>query len=437
MKSQSVAFFLLVLSCNGFADLRASNRSTGSGHSFNSAVLIKAGKIRNETSFAPGFPTVSIQDCTGHRLIQLNDRAQTYMITELSRSNPQVATTPDSPAGSITLNINEKDTGERKQLLGYNARHIKGTIAAKGASGACSGTFQATTDGWYIDLPEVEGCTSPAHEMLGSEMRRGGCNDRILLKSTGVEQLGYPVLLDTIMDEEGRNITVHQETTALSSATLDPNLFQIPAGYTQVQSYQDLMGLGKVGNAVAAESGEQSTGTKVPPVAKGSGDAASSSVDKKKKVLRIGVTPITSIVDQSLATDGWQQELANDINFLGGQAVILSADPGDREASLEQGKEQGCDYVVFTNVTNFKSVGVGERIGSVLGRGGLGGVGGSGQGRVGIAVEVKVFQPDNYAPVLDGTDDFKQNDADATAKGLMKVEARDVMLNLKRLQSTK
>jgi hypothetical protein len=104
---------------------------------------------------------------------------------------------------------------------------------------------------------------------------------------------------------------------------------------------------------------------------------------------------------------------------------------------LEQAGQQRCDYVIFTNITNFKVASVGQRLGSVLGRGGLGGVGGSGQGRVEITAEAKVFQPDNDVPVIDGNEDFRQNDADSTAKGLMQLVARDVMLQIKKLQTTK
>jgi hypothetical protein len=48
-----------------------------------------------------------------------------------------------------------------------------------------------------------------------------------------------------------------------------------------------------------------------------------------------------------------------------------------------------------------------------------------------------VFEPDNVVAVFDGNEDFRQNDAGATAKGLMHTEAREVMLQLKKLQSPK
>lgn len=160
-------------------------------------------------------------------------------------------------------------------------------------------------------------------------------------------------------------------------------------------------------------------------------------VPAKKRAIRIAVTQVASTVESSFSTEGMQQELVNDLNFLGGQGVVISVDPHDREAALDEAKQQGCDYVVFTKINGFRTASVGQKLGSVLNRGSLGGVGGSGQGRVELNAEVKIFQPDGATPLFDGDINFRQNDADATAKGLMKTEARNVMLQIKKLQSSK
>jgi hypothetical protein len=205
------------------------------------------------------------------------------------------------------------------------------------------------------------------------------------------------------------------------------------------------MAFGGIG-VMQSSQPQQSKGENFPPETKagvnenGKGvDAGAShtTTEKNKRVLKIGVTQITSSTDQALSIDGLQQELFNDINFLGGKAVMIASDPNDRDASNEQAKQQGCDYVIFTNVTSFKTASVGQKLGSVLNRGGLGGVGGTAHGRVEISADVKVFQPDNFTPVLDGNNAFRGNDADNTAKGLMHTEARTVMLQINKLQSAK
>ena len=165
-------------------------------------------------------------------------------------------------------------------------------------------------------------------------------------------------------------------------------------------------------------------------------DPARDTANAKTRTLKIGITAITSSTDQSLSVDGLQQELANDINFLGGKSIILAADPNDRDAANEQAKQQGCDYLVFTEINNFKTASVGQKLGSVLNsKGGLGGVGGNAHGRVEISANVRIFQPDVFTPALDGSSDFRGNDVDNTVKGLMRTEARTIMLELKKLES--
>lgn len=446
MGFRCAAFLVVVLSYTAFADLRSTNRTTVAGQTFSSTVLIRQGEIREEAATLPGLSSTTIQDCAGHRLIQLNDRARTYLLTEMAAADTKAPASGNSAtAGTITLNVNEQDTGERKQLFGYTARHVKGTITAEGGA-SCNGTFNVASDGWYIDVPEIQGCVSPDRQILRIQMQQEGCNSRIVLKASGLDKLGYPVILDTTLEAKGSAVTVHQQTADLVTATLDPSLFEVPTGYRQVQTYQELMNVGVGENPATVASAQQSGGQNFPPVTRsgvnenGSGVVAGASgatTDKKKSPLRIGIAQVTSTTDLSLSVGGLQQLLVNDINFLGGQAVLISADPNDRDATLEQARQQRCDYVIFTNITNFKEASVGQRLGSVLGRGGLGGVGGSGQGRVEITAEAKVFQPDNDIPVIDGNEDFRQNDADSTAKGLMQLEARDVMLQIRKLQTTK
>ena len=445
MGFRCAAFLVVALSHTAFADLKGTNRMTIAGQSFTSTVLIRQGKIREEAGTLPGMSSITIQDCTGHRVVQLNDRARTYLVTAIASSEASSpADGSQATTGTVTLNVNEQDTGERKQVFGFTARHVNGTVTAEGGSASCNGTFHVATDGWYVDLPEIQGCVSPDRQILRSQMQREGCNSRIVLKASGVDKLGYPVILDTTLEAKGSAVTVHQETADLVTATLDPSLFEVPAGYRQVQTYQELMNVGPTNTPIA--SAQQSGGQNFPPVTgsgmneNGNGVVAGASgvtTDKKKSPLRIGIAQVTSTTDLSLSVGGLQQLLVNDINFLGGQAVLISADPKDRDATLEQARQQRCDYVIYTNITNFKEASVGQRLGSVLGRGGLGGVGGSGQGRVEITAEAKVFEPDNDIPVIDGNEDFRQNDADSTAKGLMQLEARDVMLQIRKLQTTK
>lgn len=437
-----ISFFLLLIPSTAVADLKSTNKVTIAGQSLNTTVLMKQGKIRNETTVAPGLVMVTIQDCSSRRVIQLNERTHAYLTTDLGDTSNQAAPrgTQDAP-GVVTVTVNRQDTGERKRMLGYTARHIKGTITSEGGNSSCQRDFRATTDGWYIDLPAVQGCAPPESEMLRGRMQRDGCNDRLALRTSGVEKLGYPVLLDVTMMEKQGSVAAHQETTELSDASLDPNLFEVPAGYSEVQSYEELAGF-KADSMIGKLRYQQSTASPASPNNNGAATENSTAGQNRnavaaKKMLRIGVVQIGSTVERSFSTDGMQQLLVNDLNFLGGQGIVISSDPEDREAALEQAKQQGCDYVVFTTINDFKTASVGEKLGSVFNRGSLGGVGGSGQGRVQLNAEIKVFQPDGATPLFDGDVNFRQNDPDGTARGLMQTEARNVMLQIRKLQTSK
>src|SRR6185312_15305987 len=359
-------------------------------------------------------------------------------------ANSANAGTQTATTGTVTLNIDRKDTGERQSFFGYKARHIKTTATTEGGSGACAGNLQIATDGWYIDAPITASCSSAEREILLRSLEAHHCEDRVLTKASGVETLGIPVLIDTkASNGSGAQIEVRQETANIEVDTLDPALFAPPDDFTEVASYRDLIA---PQNSLIGGQAIPNSGLNFPPVTKagpnenGKGAVAGAThatTGEKSGVLKIGITQVTSSTDQSFSVEGLQQELANQVNFLGGRAVILPADPNDRDAANEQAKQQGCDYVVFTEITDFRTASVGQKLGRVLNRGGLGGVGGNGNGRVEIVANVKVFQPDVFTPALDGTTNFRGNDVTNTAVGLMHTEARTAMLQLKKLQQKK
>lgn len=444
MKLRVLGFLLCFLPAMAFADLKLTNRVTAQGRNSENTVLSKNGMLRIDNGATPAATSV-IVDCAGHKMIQLNNVGRTYLVTNMPAvgSSPNASSTP-ATEGTVTLNINRQDTGERQSFFGYKARHIKTTATTVGGTGACAGNLQIATDGWYIDAPITASCSSAEREILLRSLEAHHCQDRVLTKTSGVETLGIPVLIETkATNGSGAEFDVRQETANIEVETLDPALFAPPRDYAEVATYSDLIA---AQNSTIGAQGIPNSGPHFPPVTKtgpnenGKGvvaGATHTTTNEKSGVLKIGITQVTSSTDQSFSVEGLQQELANQINFLGGRAVILPADPNDRDAANEQAKQQGCDYVIFTEITDFRTASVGQKLGRVLNRGGLGGVGGNGNGRVEIVANVKVFQPDVFTPALDGTTNFRGNDVANTAKGLMHTEARTLMLELKKLQEKK
>jgi len=441
MKLRVLGFLLCFLPAFAFADLKLTNRVTVQGHNSENTVLSKNAMLRIDNGTTPAATTV-IVDCAGHKVIQLNNIGRTYLVTNMPPANS--SENYSSQPGTVVLNINRQDTGERQSFFGYKARHIKTTATTEGGSGACAGNLQIATDGWYIDAPITASCGSAEREILVRSLGAHHCEDRVVTKTTGVETLGIPVLIETkATDGSGAEFDVRQETANIEVDTLDPTLFSPPRDYTEVANYRDLIASQ---NSQVGQQGYPNSGPNFPPITKAgpnenakgvAAGATHTTTDQKAGVLKIGITQVRSSTDQSFSVEGLQQELADQINFLGGRAVILAADPNDRDAANEQAKQQGCDYVVFTEITEFRTASVGQKLGRVINRGGLGGVGGNGNGRVEIVANVKVFQPDVFTPALDGTTNFRGNDVTNTAKGLIHTEARTVMLELKKLQEKK
>jgi hypothetical protein len=77
-------------------------------------------------------------------------------------SGGAAAAVPPKPKGGvITETITLTDTGERKELFGREARHIKTVLARQPGPNACeSKTTRVETDGWYVDLPDHDLCPS-------------------------------------------------------------------------------------------------------------------------------------------------------------------------------------------------------------------------------------------------------------------------------------
>src|SRR5215212_923846 len=157
MRIIGAIIMLLCVSASASADLKITRRAGAGGHSGQSTVYIKGARERTE------MPTITtIRQCDLKRTIQINERARKYVIvpdSELGDATPAPApATPQGPKTTrrgavITYTVNLNDTGERKQMHGYTARHIKTTTVMDAPAEACSpGHMEMESDGWYIDF---------------------------------------------------------------------------------------------------------------------------------------------------------------------------------------------------------------------------------------------------------------------------------------------
>jgi uncharacterized protein YdaT len=142
-------------------------------------------------------------------------------------------------------------------MFGLEARHIKVVATREPSSEACDKRLERVeTDGWFVDLPNYAACTAATPQLPVAQpppSEQGTCVDRIETQTAGDAKLGFSVLSTvTTTSGEKQDVTViATEVTDLQITTLEPALFEIPAGYSEVKSYAELLPAMAAGGSVA------------------------------------------------------------------------------------------------------------------------------------------------------------------------------------------
>ena len=205
--------------------------------------MIKGKRERSETSMGGmNMGSVNITQCDLRRTIQVNDRSRKYLITPMdSDSGDADSAGPSGPAsggptrrgGVVTMTINTMDTGERKEMFGFTARHLKRTMTSQTSPDACyQNQMRMETDGWYINLEYGLNCGGSERPPQTGRTAPGGCRDRYQFKRTGPTKLGYPLIETTTMygADGSAMFTRTTEVIELSRQPLDAALFDVPGG---------------------------------------------------------------------------------------------------------------------------------------------------------------------------------------------------------------
>lgn len=127
-------------------DLKLKYRMTTSGQSMESTTMLKGARERSEMKMGYGMEIINITQCDLKRSVQISDKTRKYVVTpmetvEATASTAPGARVPSEPSrrgGVITYNINAVDTGERKEMFGFKARHVKTTMSIESSPDACS-----------------------------------------------------------------------------------------------------------------------------------------------------------------------------------------------------------------------------------------------------------------------------------------------------------
>ncbi len=380
----AVSLFVCVGVVN--ADVKVKTKMTTDGSSYESTVYIK-GK-RQRTEMMNGIMVTIIQ-CDLQRDLQLSPPTKTYIINEYERDNGQQTVGDNSPktpvtkGGVITMTVTNKDTGERKQMFGYTARHIITTIETVSSPDACNKQkSKMEINGWHIDAAFALTCNNN-QRYHNTYHNNGGCQDRFETKQIGAVKTGYPVLVKTTMYGENGEVTMTmlQEAIEISQATLDASLFDILSDYRLVKSQQELytagMNTGDTGTTSSSSSSSSSsnsgsvmpdlnnsssstTNTNVQQMAQTQTDVPTNAGAKKEGVIRLGLVAVkTEKVGEGMSANDLSAAIQNTLaQFLKSPNVELVQIESRLPSAIEaEANQKECDFVIYTNVSHKKGGG--------------------------------------------------------------------------------
>ena len=391
LKTLSTIFCLVVLSVTASADTKVKIRQTSGGQTYENTSYIKGKRQRSENM---GGQMVTVTQCDLRRNITIMPTTRTYMIQSYDQpsttgaANTTTTSTatsqPTKKGGVVTSTVTTRDTGERKQMFGYTARHIITTMVMDSSPDACNSTkMKMETDGWYIDAAFALDCDLGSNYTPPRTHASGGCQDRYQTKTIGTAKKGYPVYEKmTMFGPDGReSFSTINEVVEFSQATLDPSLFDVPEGYREVQDFASMYGAPS-GMPSAADMASAASGadtTNIPsanPSNSPSTKAAEALPAKKAGVIRIGVVTVkidkvTEGMNAANLATAVQATLQEKLKAPNVEAVPIQATVLNQIEAEARQKE--CDYLVYTAVSLKK------------GGGGLGGMFGSTAAQVAAA----------------------------------------------------
>lgn len=391
----------LICSIPATADVKIKSKQTMGGSSYESTTYIKGKRQRSESMNGM---MISLTQCDLRRGVQLNSQTKTYMVNPFADAGQPAAkttvakTTPVTDkdgvvraGGHVTTTITIKDTGERKQMFGFTARHLIITMETSSSPDACNKVNnKIQTDGWYIDAEFVLDCDFGVSNYSNYRANKSdGCRDKYEYKTVGTAKRGYPVYEKmTMFDESGKETySMLSEVLELSKATLEPALFEIPADYREVQDASQMYAAAAASNTAPMNATTQTADTEsglaqsVKNSAQAPAAAANTAIGAKQAgVIRIGLVAVkTGAVGESLNAADLAAAVQNTlITYLKVPNVeVISLEGRLTSAIAAEAQQKECDYVIHTNVSHKKGGGgfggmFGQALGTAIGQTGIG-----------------------------------------------------------------
>ena len=257
-------------------DLHIKKSITVGGNFVSSTETSIKGARERTLSQGPNGSSITVHQCDLKRSISLNEQVRTYLVTDDPQDENALkaaalatgAAAPEAQGGKIIVTATITDTGERKTMYGYPARHLKAKVTQEPSADACTQVRQSfDVDGWFADIgKEQSACATIAPPV----QQGNGCSDKVISRRLGTGKLGYPLQETiTVPSPDGGTMSIGIITSEVTKQSLPAELFDVPAGYRQVNSLAELNGV----SPQAVPSGQMSAGM-TPPQAGAQANAA-------------------------------------------------------------------------------------------------------------------------------------------------------------------
>ena len=288
---------LLAAAVPGLSDTKIVTSYTTDGQAVITTIYAQGARVRYDY----GKGLILLRQCDLKRMVQLDEQGKTYL------------SLPDQPSEEgRSPKAQVIDTGDRREIFGYSARHLKMTTISEGkADGKGEGKKDRTeTDGWYIDLKDMATCSG---------------------QDAGSQNQGYPLgYTITTYGENGKpSSKMAMSVTAVVTDPLDPALFEVPADY-------------------------KDTGART-------GDKAAAG--KPANSVRIGAVPMQNQFSAQVNGAASYNQLFATLREAKLDVIALSG--GTQEAIEQKARDTQCDYLLYTELAALEKPAAGK-IGGML-----------------------------------------------------------------------
>jgi hypothetical protein len=306
-----------------------------------------------------GGDVATVEQCDLKQNVLINDKKKMYHIDPMddgsgaapSRGGSGPRSTAVKKGGTVTVSNSVVDTGERKQMFGMTARHLKTSTSMEASPDACmQGNMKNETDGWYIDLPEFS-CPLAMHPVQYSPGARGGCEDHFVYHNSGGGKLGFPLEQTTSIN----GMTQVIRTTDFSRSPLDQMLFDVPTSYTAVADTNSLYGQPDVSAMMRAAQANSRDDNSSSGNAGGMNTGGSTPAFSGIKVAVL----IPTNRGDSVSTSDLQSFLAQ--RLTGGNVMGIAV------SSEAEARSMGAAYILTSDISKLKQSKVGGLFGKVTG----------------------------------------------------------------------